>query len=51
MKQLLSVCRAKSITWRTIPNGDHNNTVAEPNYFQFIFDFIKEKALGETDLY
>lgn len=51
MKQLLSVCRAKSITWRTIPNGSHNNTVAEPNYFQFIFDFIKEKALGETDLF
>lgn len=51
MKKLLSVCRAKSITWRTIPNGSHNNSVAEPDYFQFIFDFIKEKALGDTDLF
>ena len=51
MKQLLSVCRAKSITWRTIPNGDHNNTVAEPNYFPFIIDFVEEKALGETGLH
>lgn len=49
MKQLLSVCRAKSITWRTIPNGSHNDTVAEPNYFPIIFDFIEEKALGETE--
>lgn len=50
MKQLLSVCRAKSITWRTLPNGSHNNTVAEPSYFQFIFDFIKERALGQAGL-
>ena len=50
MKQLLSVCRAKSITWRTLPNGSHNNTVAEPSYFYFIFDFIEERALGQAGL-
>ena len=46
MKQLFSICRAESKTWRTIPNGSHNDTVAEPDYFMYIFEFIKEKAVG-----
>jgi hypothetical protein len=45
MQQLYSVCRAKTKTWRTIPNGSHNDTVAEPDYFMYIFEFIKDKAL------
>ena len=46
MKQLFSVCQTKDKTWRTIPKGSHNDTVAEPDYFMFIFEFIKDKVLG-----
>ena len=46
MKQLFAVCRAETKVWRTIPNGSHNDTVAEPNYFMYIFEFIRDKALG-----
>ncbi len=47
MKQLYSVCRAKSKTWRAIPDGDHNNSVSEKDYFNYIFEFLKEKAFGD----
>lgn len=47
MKQLYSICQAKSKIWRAIPNGDHNNSVSEEDYFNHIFDFLKEKALDE----
>lgn len=46
MKQLFDLCQAKTKIWRTIPNGSHNDTVAEPDYFMYICEFIKNKALG-----
>ncbi|KAK3167834.1 hypothetical protein OEA41_004280 [Lepraria neglecta] len=46
MKQLFALCQAKTKIWRTIPNGSHNDTVAEPDYFMYIFEFIKNQALG-----
>ena len=42
MEQLYSLCQAKKKVWRTIPNGTHNDTVAEPNYFEYIITFIDE---------
>ncbi len=47
MKQLYSISQAKSKTWRAIPNGDHNNSVSEKDYFNYIFEFLKETAYGE----
>ncbi|KAF2156819.1 alpha/beta hydrolase BEM46/Esterase/lipase/thioesterase [Myriangium duriaei CBS 260.36] len=41
MKQLYSICTAKTKVWRELPYGDHNNTVAESAYFHYIEDFLK----------
>lgn len=48
MQQLYSICRSKTKIWKTIPNGSHNDTVAEPNYFQYIADFIREQVLKDS---
>ncbi|OAL53192.1 BEM46 family protein-like protein [Pyrenochaeta sp. DS3sAY3a] len=41
MSKLFQVCRAPKI-WKELPNGSHNDTVAEPRYFQYIDDFLSE---------
>ncbi|KAH7402013.1 BEM46 family protein [Phaeosphaeria sp. MPI-PUGE-AT-0046c] len=41
MSRLFQVCKAPKV-WRELPNGSHNDTVAEPRYFQFIDDFLRE---------
>ena len=43
MKQLYAVCRAKKKIWKEMPNGSHNDTVAEPYYFNHIFDFVNDE--------
>jgi len=45
MKQLYDVCPTRKI-WRTFPNGHHNSTVAEPGYFDAIWEFLVQDALG-----
>jgi len=42
MQQLYSVCRAKRKVWKAIPNGSHNDTVAEPYFFEYFLEFISE---------
>jgi hypothetical protein len=42
MKRLYNVCKAKVKIWREFPDGTHNDTVAEPNYFGYIEQFIRE---------
>ncbi|KAI9701408.1 MAG: hypothetical protein M1820_006499 [Bogoriella megaspora] len=42
MKQLYDACKAPVKVWKALPQGDHNNTVAEPGYFQFIEEFIRK---------
>ncbi|MCJ1319420.1 Alpha/beta hydrolase domain-containing protein 13 [Xylographa vitiligo] len=42
MKELFALCRVEAKTWRDIPNGTHNNSVAEPFYFDYIVDFIND---------
>lgn len=44
MEELYSICQAKKKVWKTIPNGTHNDTVAEPRYFEYITDFINDVA-------
>jgi hypothetical protein len=41
MSRLFQVCKAPKV-WRELPNGTHNDTVAESQYFQFIDDFLRE---------
>lgn len=48
MQHLYSVCRAKTKIWKALPNGTHSDTVAEPNYFQYIAEFIREQVLKES---
>ena len=42
MKQLFRLCRSKTVIWKELPYGDHNNTVAETGYFNHIDDFITQ---------
>ena len=42
MQQLYAVCRARKKVWKTIPNGTHNETVAEPYFFDYMIEFINE---------
>ncbi|KAK3677686.1 bem46 protein, variant [Recurvomyces mirabilis] len=42
MKQLFKLCKSKTVVWKELPNGDHNNSVAEQGYFYFIEDFIRQ---------
>ena len=60
MKTLYELCTAKRKTWRAFENGDHNSTVAEPGYFDAVWDFLtteaskdyedRSKGVGETDV-
>ena len=43
MKELYAVCRAKRKTWKEMPNGTHNDTVAEPYYFNHVIEFINSE--------
>jgi fermentation-respiration switch protein FrsA (DUF1100 family) len=45
MKDLYDVCPTKKF-WREFPNGDHNSTVAEPGYFDAIWEFLVQDVLG-----
>lgn len=48
MKQLFRLSKAKNVVWKELPYGDHNNTVAEQGYFNFIDDFIRKYILGSS---
>jgi hypothetical protein len=43
MKQLYAVCKAKRKIWKEMPNGSHNETVTEPYFFNYVFDFVSEE--------
>ncbi|KAF1815671.1 BEM46 family protein [Eremomyces bilateralis CBS 781.70] len=44
MKALFDSCRSDAKSWREFPGGTHNDTVAQPNYFESIqewaFDYV-----------
>ena len=44
MTQLFELCKAETKIWRTLPNGAHNDSVAEPGYFDNIHSFISEEV-------
>lgn len=46
MKQLFQLSKAKTLEWKELPYGDHNNSVAEPGYFLFVEEFLRHHVLG-----
>lgn len=40
MKSLYAICQSKQKIWREFPNGSHNDTVAEPNFFNHIMEYV-----------
>ena len=49
MAQLFAVCNSKIKLWRTLPSGGHNDSVAEPGYFDHIHSFITEEVLANKE--
>ena len=47
MRELYKLCRASNRSFKEFPNGSHNDTVAEPGYFQHFADFINKQVLNE----
>ncbi|KAJ5204271.1 uncharacterized protein N7498_005150 [Penicillium cinerascens] len=47
MTQLFAVCKSERKFWRTLPNGGHNDSVAEPGYFDHIHSFVREEVENE----
>lgn len=45
MKQLFRLCKSKTVMWKELPHGSHNDTVAEAGYFNHIEEFIQEHVL------
>lgn len=40
MKRLYDICQSKQKIWKPLPNGDHNTSVGEPSYFEYVSDFV-----------
>ncbi|KKK16922.1 hypothetical protein P175DRAFT_0467825 [Aspergillus ochraceoroseus IBT 24754] len=49
MMQLFTICNSSRKAWRTLPNGAHNDSVAEPGYFEHIHSFVMEEVLKGND--
>jgi abhydrolase domain-containing protein 13 len=45
MKRLYDICRAPVKIWAEFPHGDHNSTVAESGYFEYIEEFVANQVL------
>ncbi|KAI4168965.1 MAG: hypothetical protein LQ343_005996 [Gyalolechia ehrenbergii] len=46
MKELYSVCRVEKKVWRDFENGTHNETIAEPGFFDCIVEFVQDVLGG-----
>lgn len=44
MEKLRELCTSESKTWKTFPNGHHNDTVGEPGYFEAVWDFLFQEV-------
>ncbi|EOD47614.1 putative bem46 family protein [Neofusicoccum parvum] len=49
MAKLFDLCVSKAKVWREFPNGSHNDTVAEPLYFEYIEDFLRSHVLRKPN--
>jgi abhydrolase domain-containing protein 13 len=54
MRTLFEICSVETKIWRTFENGSHNATVAEPGYFDAIWEFlvqeVQDRTRGEKDM-
>lgn len=48
MTQLFAISKSNRKIWRTLPNGGHNDSVAEPGYFEDILSFVTEEVLPDA---
>lgn len=46
MKTLYDLCKVDRKVWKTFSNGHHNDTVAEPGYFDAIWTFLVQDVLS-----
>lgn len=47
MQQLYSICKAPKKIWRVFPNGMHNDTIAEPYFFDFVLEYVQDVLGGQ----
>jgi len=47
MKDLYETCATRKV-WKEFANGEHNSTVAEPGYFDAIWEFLVQDVLEES---
>ncbi|KAL1979013.1 hypothetical protein VTN96DRAFT_7428 [Rasamsonia emersonii] len=45
MSELYALCKSPQKVWRELPNGGHNDSVAEPGYFEHIHSFVMEHCI------
>lgn len=45
MRQLYELSKSQLKIWKTFENGSHNDTVAEPGYFEEIGKFLMKHVL------
>lgn len=45
MSQLYDLSKSSTKVWRELPSGGHNDSVAEPNYFDYIQAFVVDHVL------
>ncbi|KAI4260754.1 MAG: hypothetical protein LQ352_000146 [Teloschistes flavicans] len=48
MKELYASCRTTKKIWRDFPNGTHNETLAQPYFFDYIVHFVRELFGGQS---
>jgi fermentation-respiration switch protein FrsA (DUF1100 family) len=54
MRTLYEICNVDTKVWKSFENGSHNATVAEPGYFDAIWEFlvqeVQDRTSGEKDM-
>jgi fermentation-respiration switch protein FrsA (DUF1100 family) len=48
MRTLYDICKVETKIWRAFENGSHNATVAEPGYFDAIWEFLLQEVQVRT---
>ncbi|KAK7510714.1 BEM46 family protein [Phyllosticta citriasiana] len=46
MSKLFDICVSRGKVWREFANGGHNDTVAEPLYFEYIEEFLRSQVIN-----
>jgi fermentation-respiration switch protein FrsA (DUF1100 family) len=49
MRTLYDICKVETKVWRSFENGSHNATVAEPGYFDAIWEFLMQEVQGRAN--